>query len=261
MKDLMRRLFPICRSITGSGVRETLKILSETIPLEIHEVPSGTKAFDWNVPREWNIRDACVKDSAGSRIIDFQQNNVSVVSYSVPVKKKLSLEELKPHLHTLPNQPDAIPYRTSYYNENWGFCLTHRQFETLVEDEYEAVIDSTLEDGSLTYGEFYLPGKSEDEVLLSTYLCHPSLCNDNLSGVVVTHTLANLLKEKDLNFSYRFIFIPETIGSIVWLSRNEDKTDRIKHGLVVTCVGDRGSMTIKNPGEAMPRSTGLSNTF
>jgi len=246
MHLLMKRLFPICRSITGNGVRETLNIIKEYIPIEIHEVPSGTHVFDWTIPKEWNIRDAYVKNSKGERIIDFRKSNLHVLNYSVPVHEKMPLAELKKHLFTLPEYPNAIPYLTSYYKESWGFCLTHQQFEQLKEDTYEVFIDSTLNEGSLTYGELYLEGKREDEILLSCYICHPSLCNDNLSGLALLTFLAKHLKDAGTQeYSYRVLFIPETIGSITWLSLNEEKIPKIKHGLVVTCVGDAGVSTYK----------------
>jgi len=242
---LMRELYPICRSITGDGVRQTLARLKQEVPLEVHEVPSGTKVFDWTVPREWNIRDAYVKNSNGERVIDFRRHNLHVVSYSVPVRGKMSLAQLRPHLHTLPDQPDLIPYRTSYYKEAWGFCLPHRQLEQMSEDEYEVCIDSTLHDGHLTYGECLLKGASAQEVLISCHACHPSLCNDNLSGVAVATFLAKHLARVSLRYSYRFLFIPGTIGSITWLSLNEDRARAIAHGLVLTCIGDRGNFTYK----------------
>ena len=242
---LARELYPICRSITGDGVRQTLARLKKEIPLEVHEVPSGTKVFDWTVPREWNIRDAYVKNSSGDRIIDFRSHNLHVVNYSIPVRGRMSLAQLRPHLHTLPDQPDLIPYRTSYYEEAWGFCLPHRQLEQMTEDEYEVCIDSTLRDGHLTYGECLIKGASEEEVLVSCHACHPSLANDNLSGVAVATFLARHLAQVPLRYSYRFLFIPGTIGSITWLSLNEDRVRAIRHGLVLTCVGDRGNFTYK----------------
>ena len=245
MHDIMVKLYPICRSITGDGVRKTLDIISEQIPLEKHEIPTGTEVFDWTVPKEWNVKDAYVKKSNGEKIIDFQKSNLHVLNYSVPVHKTVSLSELKDHLFTLPDQPALIPYRTSYYSENWGFCITHNQFLQLKEDEYEVVIDSTLEHGSLSYGEYFIKGKSEGEVLLSCYTCHPSMCNDNLSGIVLLTFLAKHLKNLSLQYSYRFLFIPETIGAIVWLYRNEQNVAKIKHGLVATCVGDSGILTYK----------------
>ena len=245
MHDMMVKLYPICRSITGNGVRKTLDIISEQIPLEKYEIPTGTEVFDWIVPREWNIKDAYVKKSNGEKIIDFQKSNLHVLNYSIPVNKTVSLSELKDHLFTLPDQPEIIPYRTSYYYENWGFCITHNQFLQLEEDEYEVVIDSTLEDGSLSYAEYFIKGESEDEVLFSCYTCHPSMCNDNLSGVVLVTFLAKYLKNISLQYSYRFLFVPETIGAIVWLNRNEQNVVKIKHGLVATCVGDAGISTYK----------------
>jgi aminopeptidase-like protein len=245
MHALIRELYPICRSITGDGFRQTLARLKEEIPLEMHEVPSGTQVFDWAVPREWNIRDAYVKNSSGERIIDFRRHNLHVVNYSVPVQRKMSLAELRPHLHTLPDQPDLIPYRTSYYQEAWGFCLPHRQLAQLREDEYEVCIDSTLQDGHLTFGECLLKGASAQEVLISCHACHPSLCNDNLSGLAVAAFLARHLAQVPLRYSYRFLFIPGTIGSITWLSLNEDRAREIRHGLVLTCIGDRANFTYK----------------
>ena len=245
MYDLMVKLYPICRSITGNGVRKTLDIISEQIPLEKYEIPTATQVFDWTIPKEWNIKDAYVKKSNGEKIIDFKKSNLHVLNYSIPVNKTVSLSELKDHLFTLPDQPTLIPYRTSYYYENWGFCITHNQFLQLEEDDYEVVIDSTLEDGSLSYGEYFIKGESEDEVLLSCYICHPSMCNDNLSGVVLLTSLAKYLKNIPSKYSYRFLFIPETIGAITWLFRNEHNVPKIKHGLIATCVGDSGVSTYK----------------
>ena len=245
MYELMVELFPICRSITGNGVRKSLQILKNHIPLDILEVSSGTKVFDWTVPREWNINDAYIKNSKGEKIVDFKKSNLHVLNYSIPIHQKISLNELKSHLHSLPDHPDVIPYRTSYYKENWGFCMTHNQLLQLKNDEYEVFIDSTLQDGSLTYGEYLIRGKSEDEVLFSCYPCHPSMCNDNLSGVVLLTFLAKHLKDSSLKYSYRFLFVPETIGAITWLSRNEHNVMKIKHGLVATCVGDPGISSYK----------------
>lgn len=245
MGALLKKLFPICRSITGNGVRETLKIISNYLPLEIKEIPSGTKVYDWTVPKEWNITDAYIKNSNGEKIVDFKKCNLHVLNYSTPVKRKMKLDELKSHLFTLPDQPEIIPYRTSYYKEDWGFCISHKQFLSLKDGEYEVVIDSTLSDGHLTYGEYFIKGEIEDEVLLSTYLCHPSLYNDNLSGVILLTFLAKTMAGKKPKHSYRFIFIPETIGAIVWLNQNEDRVGKIKYGLVATCVGDKGKLTYK----------------
>lgn len=245
MYQLIERLYPICRSITGNGVRETLNIIKEYIPLTVYEVPTGTSVFDWTVPKEWNIRDAYVKDSNGKRIIDFQKSNLHVVNYSVPVKKTMPLEELKAHLHTLPDHPNWAPYRTSYYKEDWGFCLGHDQFLALKDEKYEVCIDSSLEDGHLTYGEFFLQGASEEEFLISCHTCHPSLCNDNLSGIALATFLGKYLSKLSLRYSYRFLFIPGTIGSITWLALNEKSASRIKYGLVVACAGDSGKTTYK----------------
>lgn len=241
----MERLYPICRSITGDGVRETLRIVGEHIPLEIHEVPSGTPVFDWTVPDEWNIRDAWIKNPAGEKIVDFQKLNLHVLNYSEPVHKKVGLAELKEHLFTLPDHPDWVPYRTSYHNRNWGFCMEHRIFQSLEEGEYEVFVDSDLEPGSLTYGELFIKGRSDDEVLFITHVCHPSLCNDNLSGIAVATALAQQLAAQDLHYSYRFLFLPATIGAITWLSRNRSQLDRIKHGLVLCLLGDRDKFHYK----------------
>jgi aminopeptidase-like protein len=245
MFRFMEELFPICRSITGDGIRETLDRISKRIPLEIHDVPTGTEVFDWTIPNEWNIRDAFVKDPNGRRVVDFRDHNLHVMSYSVPVETRMPLSRLREHIHTLPHQPDLIPYRTSYYSEAWGFCMQHERFQQLLEGDYEVRIDSSLEPGSLTFGECLLPGASEDEVLVSCHCCHPSIANDNLSGIALATELAEHLLTLPLRYSYRFLFIPGTIGSIAWLALNEDRVDRIKHGLVVTCVGDAGQPTYK----------------
>lgn len=245
MHSLIAELYPICRSITGDGFRQTLRRLGERIPIVLHEVPTGTQVFDWTVPREWNVRDAWVKNAAGEKVIDFHRSNLHLVNYSVPIHRKMSLAELREHLHTLPERPEWIPYRTSYYKETWGFCLAANDLAQFQDGDYEVCIDSTLADGSLTYGEFYLPGRRKDEVLLSCHACHPSLCNDNLSGVALVASLAELLKGSSLEYSYRFLFIPGTIGSITWLARNEAQASRICHGLVVACVGDAGKFHYK----------------
>jgi aminopeptidase-like protein len=246
MYDLIRRLFPICRSITGDGVRETLRIVGELLPLTVHEVPSGTKAFDWTVPKEWNIRDAYIKNVHGRRVVDFRANNLHVVGYSAPVHQTIALGELQRHLHSLPEQPEVIPYRTSYYDDGWGFCLSQHQRDSLSDGEYEVSIDSTLSDGSLSYGECLLPGASEDEeVLIYTHTCHPSLANDNLTGIAVCVFLARLLAPMERRYSYRFVFGPGTIGSLVWLSRNQDRVSRIRHGVVAVLLGDSGNLRYK----------------
>ena len=243
--DLIAELYPICRSITGNGVRQTLKIVGKHIPLSVYEVPTGTQVFDWTVPKEWNIRAAWVKDSRGRKVIDFQKSNLHVVNYSIPFKGKMPLAELEPHLFSLPEHPDWVPYRTTYYKETWGFCLSHNQLRSLEEGDYEVCIDSTLADGSLTYGEYVIPGELKGEILISTHVCHPSLANDNLSGVCTAAFLAKHLADQKLRFSYRFLFIPGTIGAITWLHRNFDEVGRIKHGLVLTGVGDPGGITYK----------------
>lgn len=245
MYALAERLYRLCRSITGEGVRQSLRILQEYVPLEVREVPSGTPAFDWTVPREWNIRDAWVKGPDGRKVIDFQEHNLHILQYSVPVRRRLSLSELKEHLFTLPEQPDLIPYRTSYYQENWGFCLPHRQLGSLPEGEYDVFIDSSLEDGHLTYGEYYLPGETEEEILFSTHICHPSLANDNLSGICLLTFLARALEKSPRRYSRRFLFIPGAIGAITWLALNEEKARNIRHGLVASLLGDPGGFTYK----------------
>ena len=242
---IVSELYPICRSITGNGLRESLRLLQQHVPLSLHEVASGTQVFDWVVPNEWNIRDAYIKNSRGEKVVDFHKSNLHVVNYSIPVRKKMALSELRPHLFTLPDSPDWIPYRTSYYKETWGFCLSQRQFESLADAEYEVCIDSTLEPGHLTYGEFRIPGATDAEVLISSHCCHPSLCNDNLSGMAVAARLAQHLSARSLRYSYRFLWIPGTIGSITWLALNEAHLSKIKHGLVLSCVGDPGRFTYK----------------
>ena len=237
---LAEELFPICRSITGNGVRQTLNIIQRDLPeVKTYEVPSGEKVFDWTVPKEWNIKDAYVIDPDGNKIIDFQRSNLHVVGYSIPINETVSLNELQDHLYSLPEQPSAIPYITSYYQERWGFCLTHAQRESLKPGEYRVVIDSELTNGSLTYGELIIPGAQNQEVFLSTYICHPSLGNNELSGPAVTTYLAKWLLTQKRKNTFRIIFIPETIGSIVYLSRNLDEMkSNIIAGFNVTCVGD-----------------------
>jgi aminopeptidase-like protein len=245
MYALVSELYPICRSITGDGVRDTLRRIGTHVPLEISEVPSGTQVFDWTIPREWNIRDAFIKNSRGERIVDFKRCNLHVLNYSTPVHARLSLQELRPHLFSIEQHPTWIPYRTSYYAENWGFCVSHDQLQSLTDDEYEVCIDSSLSDGSLTYGEYYQPGETTDEVLVSCHVCHPSLCNDNLSGISVATFLAGEVARRPRRYSYRFLFVPGTIGAITWLARNKERAARIRHGLVLTCVGDPGGFHYK----------------
>ncbi len=242
---LIERLYPICRSITGDGVRETLSIVSEHFPLKIKEIPSGTKVYDWEIPLEWNIKDAWIKNNKGEKIVDFNKSNLHVVNYSTPVSKEVTLEELKDHLFTLPDQPDKIPYKTSYYTRNWGFCMSNNQLNTLEDGNYQVKIDSTLNSGSLTYGEYLIQGKTNDEVLISTHICHPSLCNDNLSGIAISTYIAKSLSALNLRYSYRFLFLPTTIGSIAWLSTHEKQIENIKYGLVLTLLGDPGKFNYK----------------
>ena len=245
MHQFIANMYPICRSITGDGVRRTIDLIRQHIPLTTCEVPSGLQVFDWTVPPEWNIRDAYIRNSAGERVVDFRNSNLHVVGYSSPIHAKMSLAELKPHLFSDPKRPEWVPYRTSYYNSTWGFCLAHNQLLALPEESYEVCIDSSLAPGHLTYGDLRLPGRTSDEVLISCHLCHPSLCNDNLSGIAVAVALAQHLGSVDRRYTYRFIFVPGTIGSIVWLALNQARVERIKHGFVLTCAGDPGPVTYK----------------
>lgn len=245
MHALVRELFPICRSITGEGLRETLRRIGAEIPLTVHEVPTGTPAFDWQVPREWNIRAARIETPDGRVVVDFADNSLHVVGYSQPVDRMVTREELAGHVHTLPDQPSLVPYRTAYYAETWGFCIAHAVWEKMREAHYRVVIDSTLTEGAMSYGEVAIPGLVPDEVLFSVHCCHPGLANDNLSGIALATELARRLARRDNRLSYRFLFIPATIGSLVWLSRNEAHLDSIRHGLVLTCVGDPGPFHYK----------------
>jgi aminopeptidase-like protein len=245
MYALVTELYPICRSITGDGLRRTLDRVAERIDLARHEVPSGTRVFDWTVPKEWNITDAWVKNARGERVIDFRRSNLHVLQYSMPIRRRIGIDELRQHLYSLPAQPRWIPYRSSYYEERWGFCVEDEQLARLTDPEYEVCIDARLEDGSLTYGEYAIAGESDEEFLVSCHACHPSLCNDNLSGVALATILARLLAPLALRYSYRFLFLPGTIGAITWLSRNRERTACIRHGLVVACVGDAGPFHYK----------------
>ncbi|MEV8612310.1 DUF4910 domain-containing protein [Amycolatopsis sp. NPDC051373] len=245
MHALVERLYPLCRSITGDGVRQTLAIVGEHLDLRVHEVPTGTQVLDWTVPQEWNIRDAYVADASGRRVIDFRESNLHVVGYSVPVDETMSLAELRGRLHTLPESPSWVPYRTSYYSPTWGFCVAQDVLDALPEGDYQVKIDSTLADGSLTYGEHVVPGEVSDEVIVSCHVCHPSLANDNLAGIAVAVSLAQGLAVEKPHFTYRFLFMPGTIGAITWLARNVEHVARVKHGVVLACAGDRGSLTYK----------------
>ncbi|CDX36070.1 Protein containing aminopeptidase domain [Mesorhizobium sp. ORS 3359] len=243
--DLAERLFPICRSITGDGVRKTLDVLSGHIDLRRHEVPTGTQVFDWTIPQEWNIRSARIVAPDGRTIVDFADSTLHVVNYSVPFKGTLPLNELRQHIHTLPEQPDVIPYRTSYYAPTWGFCMAHDRLLEMTDGLYQVEIDAELKDGSLTYGEYLHRGQTEREFLLSAHICHPSLANDNCSGLALLTTLARTLSTRKTKYSYRFLFAPGTIGALTWLSRNENRIQLIDHGLVVSCVGDAGCPAYK----------------
>lgn len=245
LHEFAAELFPICRSITGEGVRKSLDLIGKQIPIQVQSVPTGSRVLDWTVPREWNIRDAYIRRPNGPRLVDFRLSNLHVLNYSTPVHQVMTLDELRPHLFTLPDRPDWIPYRTSYYREDWGFCLAHRQMMSLEDGEYEVVIDSSLQDGLLNYGEAFFPGSSSEEILVSCHICHPSLANDNLSGVTVSVFLASLVAAAQLRYSYRFLFVPGTIGAITWLAQNRDSVNRIRHGLVLTCLGDAGGFHYK----------------
>ncbi len=246
MHALITELYPICRSISGEGLRETLRILARYAPLELHEVPTGTEILDWTVPNEWNIRDAYVADARGARVIDFRRSNLHVVGYSAPFRGRLTLDELLPHLHSLPEKPKAIPYRTTYFEETWGFCLSHEDLLGLRPGTYDVCVDTTLEPGSITYGEAVLSGEEDSEVVLAVHACHPSMCNDNLSGMAVAAFIAQELAHRRRRHTFRFLFHPGTIGAIAWLARNRDRLDRFHHGLVLTCVGDPGGITYKH---------------
>jgi aminopeptidase-like protein len=242
---LAEELFPICRSITGDGVRQTLRRLGSEVPLTIHEVPSGTPVLDWTVPLEWNIRDAWIATTSGERVVDFRASNLHVVNYSRPIRARVTREELDRHLHSLPDRPEWIPYRTSYYADIWGFCVTQQQRERLTDAEYDVCIESSLTQGSLTFGEVLMRGELPDEVLLSAHVCHPSLANDNLSGLVVLTALIQHLRRRPRRYTYRVLFAPGTIGALTWLALHETQVDRVRHGLVVSCLGDGGPFTYK----------------
>jgi aminopeptidase-like protein len=239
------QLYPICRSITGAGVRKTLELIGHRIELEWHEVPSGSKVFDWEVPLEWNIDDAFVSDADGRRVVDFNAHNLHILNYAEPVSTAITLEELKPRLYSDPAHEDWIPYRTSYYRRHWGFCMRHRDLARLRPGKYQVVVDSSLKPGSLTYGECLLPGHSREEVLFFTHICHPSLANDNTSGMAIATELAAWVATAPRRYSYRFVFAPGTIGSLCWLKRNEHRLSRVRHGLVLGLLGDPAPLTYK----------------
>jgi aminopeptidase-like protein len=245
MYAFARTLYPICRSITGPGVRQTLDLIGERIALERTETPSGTQVLDWTVPNEWVVRDAYIKNATGERVVDFNKHNLHVLNYSAPVRTRMPLAELKRHIFTLPDRPHVIPYRTSYYEERWGFCMSHAALEALPDGEYEAVVESTIAPGALSYAEHVHRGATEDEVLLQAHVCHPSLANDNCSGIALLTQLAAAMAPLKTRYTYRFLFAPGTIGAITWLARNEATAHRIKHGLVLSCVGDGGGPTYK----------------
>lgn len=267
MHELVERLYPLCRSITGDGVRATLDIVGEYIPLQVYEVPTGTQVLDWTVPQEWNIRDAYIADTTGHRVVDFAASSLHVLGYSVPVSQTMPLAELRAHLHTLPDHPSWVPYRTSYYQPEWGFCLAQETLDALPDGDYEVRIDSTLEDGHLTYAEQVIPGQVPDEVIVSCHVCHPSLANDNLAGIAVATFLARALARETPYYTYRFIYAPGTIGAITWLARNAERINgvspaqgappgrglgeepraggSVRHGLVLACAGDPGGLTYK----------------
>jgi len=245
MHRLVQDLYPTCRSITGEGLRTTLREIGKQIPLEITEVATGTTVLDWEIPEERNVREAWVKDPSGRKIIDLKDSSLHLVNYSPPLSERMGLEQLRPHLHSLPEQPDLIPYRTSYYQREWGFCLAHRDLEALLPGEYEVHIDTTLEPGSLSFGECLIPGAFAEENLVSVHCCHPSLANDNLSGIAVAIELARTLLADKPRYSWRFLFVPATIGAIAWLATHEDEVGAIRAGLVLSGVGDAGGITYK----------------
>ena len=242
---LVRELFPINRSLTGEGVRKTLTILSRHVPLEVIEVPTGTAVLDWHVPMEWKIRSGTIATLDGYRLVDFAAHNLHVLGYSKPVHAVISRAELAQHVHTLPDQPDLIPYRTGYFADDWGFCLSHKLWLTMTDEYYRVDIDSELFPGALTYGELFLPGETPEEVLVTCHICHPSLANDNLSGIAVATALAMRQSCRPRRFGFRFLFLPATIGAITWLAFNASRLNRIRHGLVLTCVGDAGPFHYK----------------
>jgi aminopeptidase-like protein len=243
--ELVEELYPIFRSLTGDGVRETLARVARHVPFQIVEVPTGTRVYDWVIPKEWTLRAAWVAETSGRRIVDVAESPLHVLGYSVPFRGRVAVDKLRNHLYALPSRPDWIPYRTAYWEETWGFCVTQGQLENLTEAEYDVCIDASLEPGNLTYGELALAGETDAEVLVSANICHPAQCNDGLSGLALVTMLAKHLQQRPHRYSYRFLLSPGTLGPLAWLWSNEDKLERIRHGLVATCVGDRGRMTYK----------------
>lgn len=241
-----RALFPICRSITGPGLRTTLRYIADRIPLTLKEVPTGTPVLDWVAPNEWTPRSGWIKRLNGETVVDFAWNSLHLLQYSHAVDRVLSLDELQKHLYSLPEQPELIPYRTAYYSNTWGFCLAHRVREQMRDEAYQVFIDADLAPGSVCFGECVLPGEQADEVLISVHCCHPSLANDNLSGLSLALELAQMLAARPRCFTWRFLFIPGTIGSLAWLAANRSRVDRIRHGLVLSCLGDAGAFHYKS---------------
>lgn len=243
--ELAAELYPICRSLTGKGVRDTLDIIARRVECLRRQVPTGTQVFDWTIPPEWIIRDAFIKAPDGTRVLDFAESNLHVVGYSMPIRRYIELADLRRHIFTLPDQPSLIPYRTSYHNRDWGFCMAHERFAALPEGTYEVCIDSELRQGHLDYGEYVHRGRTDREFLLTAHICHPSLANDNCSGLAVLTMLAQALAGRETRYTYRFLFAPGTIGALAWLAANEDRVHLVDHGLVVSCVGDAGGSTYK----------------
>lgn len=245
MHAFAERLFPLCRSITGEGLRESLSLIGERIPIKVRSLPSGTDVFDWRIPKEWVVRQAWIRDQNGNDVVNFHSHNLHLVGYSRPVHARMKLEDLKPHLHSKPELPHAIPYRTSYYKDDWGFCMPHDLLKNLQDGEYEVLVDTDLVDGEINYGELLIPGSVDEEFLISCHCCHPSMANDNLSGMAVATELASRMASRELRYSYRFLFLPGTIGSIAWLATNQAAISKISGGLVLACVGDPGPLTYK----------------
>lgn len=243
--DFARELYPINRSITGQGVRDTLALVNRILPLEIHAIPSGTNVFDWTIPDEWNLREAYIEDSSGRRIVDVANHNLHILGYSTPIDTTMTLSELRPHLFSMPAHEDWIPYRTSYYKRNWGFCITHRQMAELTEQRYRVRIDSTLAPGVLNFAEAVIPGETKDEFLVTAHVCHPSLANDNLSGIAISAFLGAALAAKRPHHTFRVVFAPGTIGAIAWLATRTEAVRQVKHGIVTALLGRPGALVYK----------------